>query len=125
MSDTSSSEKRRLQRIHVREAFHLVPRKYEPFFPAPQFVSCHLPFSFPSTNLLLDSAAVGERRSKYLPRCEREAQVAFSWPRAQRRGLVFPAVSDCSRPAECKHAVMCGAALETVDTARAIPAHEV
>lgn len=42
----------------------LVWRKYEPFFlfflllPNPQFVSCHLLSSFPSTNLLLDSAAV-------------------------------------------------------------------
>lgn len=44
----------------------------------------------------------------------------FSWPWAQRRGLVFPAVSDCSRQAECKHTLMCGAALDTADTAQAI-----
>lgn len=71
------------------------------------------------TNLLLDQAAVGERRSESLSRCVREAEVAFSWLRAQRRGLVFPAVSDCSRPVECKHALMCGAALDTADTAQA------
>lgn len=51
--------------------------------------------------------------------------MAFSWPPAQRRGLVFPPVSDCSRAVECKHALMCGAALDTVDTAQAISAHEV
>lgn len=77
------------------------------------------------SNLLLDSAAVGGRRSEYLSRCEREGEVAFSWPRAQRRGLVFPAVSDCSGPAECKHALMCGAALDTEDTAQTISAHEL
>lgn len=68
---------------------------------------------------------MGERPSEYASRCDREGEVAFSWPPAQRRGLVFPPVSDCSRAVECKHALMCGAALDTVDTAQAISAHEV
>lgn len=77
------------------------------------------------TNLFLDSVAVGERLSEYLSHCKGEAEVAFSWLWAQRKGLVFPAVSDCSRPAECKHALMCGAVLDTVDTTQAVSAHEV
>lgn len=77
------------------------------------------------TNLFLDSVAVGERLSEYLSNCKGEAEVAFSWLWAQRKGLVFPAVSDCSRPAECKHALMCGAVLDTADTAQAVSAHEV
>lgn len=94
-------------------------------FPPHNLSPFHLLFSSPLTNLLLDSAAVGGRRPEYLPRCERAGEVAFSWPRAQRRGLVFPAVSDCSGPAECKHALMCGAALDSADAAQAISAHEL
>lgn len=121
VSDTwSLFEKHELRGPHS-QAFHLVQRKYEPFLP--HNLS---PVIFRSlTNLLLDSVAVGERWSEYLSRCEREAEVAFSWLWAQRRGLVFPAVSDCSRPAECKHDLMRGAALDTADTAQAISAHEV
>lgn len=74
-------------------------------------LSASSPFSFSSASLFLDCAAVGEGRSEYLLLCKKQAEVAFSWLRAQRKRLVFPAVSDCSRPAECKHALMCGAAL--------------
>ncbi len=97
-------------------------------FSAPQFVSCHLPLSFPSPTccwILRLWERNGLSISLSLPRCEGEAEVAFSWLWAQRRGLVFPAVSDCSRPAECKHALMCGVAMDTADTAQAISAHEV
>lgn len=86
----------------------------------PVSLSSSSPFSFSSASLFLDRAAVGEGRSEYLRLCKKQAEVAFSWLRAQRKRLVFPAVSDCSGPAECKHALMCGA-----DAARAISAHEV
>lgn len=88
-------------------------------------VSPSSPFSFSSASLFLDCAAVGEGQSEYLLLCKKQAEVAFSWLRAQRKRLVFPAVSDCSRPAECKHALMCGAALDAADAAQAISAHEV
>lgn len=44
----------------------------------------------------------------------------FFWLQAQRRWFVFPWVSDCSRPAECKHAVTYGESLDTVDPLQAI-----
>lgn len=78
-----------------------------------------------STNLLLDSVAAGGRSSECHSRCRGGAEVAFSWLWAQRKGFVFPAVSDCSRPAESKHPFMCGAVLNTVDTAQAALAYEV
>lgn len=95
------------------------------WFPLPPI--CLLSFSvhFPLTSMLLDSAAVGEGRSEYLPLSKKAAEVAFSWLWAQRKGLVFLAVCDCSRSTECKQTLMCGAALDTADTAQGITAHEI
>lgn len=65
-------------------------------------------------NLLLDSAAVWERRSEYVPHCDWEGQVFFL-AASSKEMVCFPWVSDCSGPVECKHAGMCEVALDTVD----------
>lgn len=98
----------------------LVWRKYEPFF-QPSICLLSSSVKFP-----LNQPVVGfygcVRKTVWMHfSLWKGRPTGFSfWLQAQRRCFVFAWVSDCSRPVECKHAVTCRVALDSVDPLQAI-----